>query len=308
MDLKSMLAFRTLADELHFSRAAELLGISQPALSQQMQRLESELDSELFVRTSRAVRLTQIGELFLESCRRTLAEADRARATVKDAREGIMGRLVIGCLGAAANGPLPGMVRAFLDEEPRRAVELRHFVDSGEQERALIAETIDVGFVRSIGLVDQVEGIHVLDEPFIVFVPESHPFAGRSRVGLAELRDESMIFWPRSMAPSYYDMIIGGCRRAGFDPRISGYATSLESQLALVAAGLGVTLQSESNGHLSRDGVVTVELDAPDFRTALWLIYPRWHRSRLTDRFIEVAQPLAQSTRSDPGRLRRNLP
>ncbi len=295
MDLRGMLAFTTLADELHFGRAADQLGITQPALSQQLQRLESELGAELLVRTSRSVRLTQIGELFLESCRRTLAEADRARAAVEDARMGIMGRLVIGCLGAAANGPLPGIVRAFLDEEPRRVVELKHFTDSGAQERALVAESIDVGFVRSIALVDQIVGIHLFDEPFVVFLAESHPMASRSSVRLEELRDEPMIFWPRSLNPSYYDLILARCRAVGYEPCISGYATGLESQLALAAAGVGILLQSASNGQISRRGVVAVPLDPADIVAPLWLIYSRWHRTRLTDRFIEVVQPLVEA-------------
>lgn len=284
-----MLAFRILADELHFGRAAEQLGISQPALSQKVRKLEDELNVQLLTRTSRAVSLTHIGELFLEACRRTLAEAERARETVLDAREGRLGRLVIGCLGGAANGPLPELIHEFLAEEPQRVIELRHFLDSGAQERALVAGNIDVGFVRSVSVNHEVVGTHLLDEPFVVFMSENHPLADRSSLELMELRQEPMIFWPREFNPSYYDLIIAACRSSGFEPTITGYATSLESQLALVAANAGIALQASSNANIGRAGVVAVDLAPGALVAPLWMIHLRWQRSRLAARFIEVA-------------------
>lgn len=297
-----MLAFCTLADELHFGHAAKTLGVSQPALTQLMQRLEAELDAQLFLRTTRTVRLTQIGETFLEACRRTLAEADRARTSVEDARAGAMGRLVIGCLGAAANGPLPGLVKRFRANNPKRVVEVRHFLDSGAQERALVAEMIDVGFVRSIALEGEIAGIRLLDDPFVVFVPETHRLAHRAIVDLAELDSEPMISWPRSLNPSYFDLILRSCRAAGFQPRVEGLATSLETQLSLVAAGVGVSLQSASNRHVSRTGVVAVDINAEGLVSPLWLIYRRWHRSQLTDLFIQGAQVTGTASGSPPKR------
>ncbi|MEZ2388814.1 LysR family transcriptional regulator [bacterium RCC_150] len=289
MELKDMLAFRTLADELHFGRAAEQLEISQPALSQKIRKLEDELDVQLLTRTSRAVGLTQIGELFLQSCRRTLAEAERARETVLDAREGLFGRLVIGCLGAAANGPVPELIRRFLAMEPQCMIELQHFLDAGVQIRAVIAGSIDIGFVRSASLDNHVVATHLLDETFKAFVPEDHPLSARSSLKLKELSEEPMVFLPREYNPSYYDLIVSACRAAGFEPLVKGYATSLETQLALTAANVGIALLSASNANISRTGVVAVDIVPDDIRAPLWMIHARWQRSRLADRFIEVA-------------------
>jgi DNA-binding transcriptional LysR family regulator len=289
MDLKDMLAFRTLADELHFGRAAEQLEMSQPALSQKIRKLEDELDVQLLIRTSRAVGLTQIGELFLQSCRRTLAEAERARETVLDARDGLFGRLVIGCLGAAANGPVPELIRRFLAKEPQCMVELQHFLDAGAQVRAVTAGNLDVGFVRSASPDDHVVATHLLDESFKAFVPEDHPFATRSSLMLSELHDQPVVFLPREFNPSYYDLIISACRSAGFEPIVKGYATSLETQLALTSANVGISLLSESNANIARTGVVAVDITPGDITAPLWMIHARWRRSRLADRFIEVA-------------------
>ncbi|BCW45283.1 LysR family transcriptional regulator [Arthrobacter sp. StoSoilB5] len=288
MDLKDMLAFRTLADELHFGRAAQQLEISQPALSQKIRKLEDELNVQLLTRTSRDVGLTQIGELFLQSCRRTLAEAERARETVLDARDGLFGRLVIGCLGAAANGPVPDLIRRLLGKEPGCMVELQHFLDAGAQVRAVVAGNIDIGFVRSAAMDDKVVSTHLLDESFKAFMPEEHPLAARTSLKLVDLREQPMVFLPREYNPSYHDLIVSACRSAGFEPLVKGYATSLETQLALTAANVGIALLSTSNANISRTGVVAVDIDPDDIMAPLWMIHARWRRSRLADLFIDV--------------------
>lgn len=287
MDLRQMRAFQAIADNLHFRRAAESLGISQPALSQQLARLEAELGTELVVRTSREVSLTQVGELFLEACARTLAEANRALELVRDAPSGITGRLIIGALGAGANGPLPGMIRAFRAGFPELLVELHHFPESAAQERGLLAGTIDVAVVRSIANEQSIESRKIFDEPFVVYLPIDHPLADRAVLDLADLSGEDFVIWPRAIGPAYYDLVIDGCRRAGFTPRIQGYGTSLEAQLALVAAGVGVSLQAASNSSISRARIACVPVTPADMMSPLWLAWRRWHRSRLVDRFLE---------------------
>lgn len=290
MDLRQMRAFMALADNLHFGRAAESLGISQPALSQQLSRLESEVGVELVTRTSREVSLSQVGELFLEGCRRTLAEAQRAAEIVRDAPLGIGARLIIGCLGAGANGPLPAMIADFRQRTPGLLVELHHYPTSSTQERELLAGSIDLGVVRSIGN-EQLIGSHkLLDEPFVVYLPETHPLAERDLIRLTELAEDDFVIWPRDIGPSYFDLVIDGCKRAGFVPRITGYGTTLETQLALVSAGVGVTLQAATNRSISRAGVRCVSLATSDLGSPLWLAYRRWHRSSLVDRFLTRAE------------------
>lgn len=281
-----MRAFVALADNLHFSRAAESLGISQPALSQQLSRLEAEVGTELIIRTSREVSLSPVGELFLEACRRTLSEAQRASEIARDAPLGINSRLIIGCLGAGANGPLPEMISAFRRSTPGLLVELHHYPTSSTQERELLAGTIDLGVVRSIGNEQLIDSRKLLDEPFIAYLPEGHRFAGRESLRLQELATEDFIIWPRVIGPSYYDLVIDGCQRVGFTPRVTGYGTTLETQLALVAAGMGITLQAATNRTISRAGVKSVPLAETDLGSPLWLAYRRWHRSRLVDRFL----------------------
>lgn len=280
-------AFVALAGELNFGRAAKRLGITQPALSQKLQRLERELDTQLVIRTSREISLTAIGELYLNACRRTLAEAERASETVSDANRGLLGRLIIGCLAAGANGQLPDLIRNFRARAPRHFVELHHFPDSAAQERNLLSGSLDIAVVRSIANDQAIVTRKLSDDEFVVYMPQEHHLAQRSSIKLTELANEPMVLFPRRDGPAYFDLIIQSCRNVGFEPRIEAYGTSLEAQLGLVAAGLGVSLQAESNRSIHRAGVNCVPLEKGDLVSPLWIAYRRWHRNALVDTFVE---------------------
>ncbi|GAA3634388.1 hydrogen peroxide-inducible genes activator OxyR [Microbacterium awajiense] len=292
-----MRAFVALADHLHFGRAAASLGISQPALSQQLSKLESEMEVELIIRTSREVSLSPVGELFLDGCRRTLAEALRTTEIVRDAPLGVNARLIVGSLGAGANGPLPHMISSFRESVDGLIVELHHHPNNATLERDILDGSIDVGVVRSISNEQLIASRKLLDEPFIVYLPDAHPAADRASIKLQELADEDFILWPRYHGPWYYDRVIAGCQRAGFTPRITGYGTSLESQLALVSAGIGLTLQAASNQSIRREGVRCIPLADSDLSSPLWLAYRRWHRPKIVDRFLDASSP-GRGTRS----------
>lgn len=286
-----MRSFVALAEHLHFGKAAAWLQISQPALSQQLNRLESELGADLVVRTSREVFLTPAGELFLEACRRTLAEARRAEEVVLDASRGIPSRLVIGCLGAGANGPLPLLIQRARTLIPNLLPELRHYSGSSAQERDLRAGVLDLAVVRSIGDEQIIGSRKLLNEKFVVFVPEAHELARQEVVHLSQLRSASFVLWPREVGAAYYDLIVGGCQRAGFTPKIEAYGTSLETQLALVSAGLGITLQAAVNQSIKRDGVRCIPVHDDDLKATLWLAFKRGRRSQVVERFLASMEP-----------------
>lgn len=287
MELRHLRSFVVLAEDLHFGRAAKRLGISQPALSQQLRRLEAELGVVLVVRTSRETSLTDIGEVFLASAQRAVSEAERGISAVRETSEGRIGRLVIGCLGAGANGPLTDLVSEFRRAGPPHMVEIHHYSDSASQERGLLAGSLDLIVVRTIANVQAIVMHKLLDESFVVYVPESHRLAQRESVALAELSGEPFVLWPRRVGPSYYDLVVDGCRGAGFEPRIDGIGTSLEAQLCLVAAGVGISLQAASNASISRRGVAMLTLEAGSLVSPLWLAHSRWPRNALVGPFIE---------------------
>lgn len=290
MQLKQLEAFSVLADELHFSRAAAKLRISQSALSQQLMRLEADLGVELMRRTSRDIALTEAGLLFLRAARHTLASADRAEALIADYVAGRTGRVVVGSLGAGLNGPLSDAIREFHTAYPQSAVELVHLRDSASLERRVLTGELDFAFLRRLANLRTLRTVRVLDEEFVVFLHDGHRLANRELVDLGELADETFVFWPRRLGTTFYDLIIDGCRAHGFEPRVHSIGDSLEAQLALVAAGVGVSVQAASNAVVGRTGVVAVPLHAEDLRVELWCA---WRRSPLApagELFLDVVR------------------
>ena len=132
MELRALRSFLAVAEELHFGRAAERVGVSQPSLSQHIARLEAELGTALFQRTSRRVRLTPAGAALVPGARRALIEVQRGARAARDAAGGSTGELVIGALGSALNGMLPALVRVFTAQAPDVAIDNRQ-LDTAEQ-------------------------------------------------------------------------------------------------------------------------------------------------------------------------------
>jgi DNA-binding transcriptional LysR family regulator len=290
MQLRYLKSFVTLAEELHFGRAADRLGMTQSALSQQLQKLESELGTQLVVRTSREIALTEAGLALLDPALQSLAAVDRAADAVADLKAGRSSRLRIGSLSAGLNGPLATIVSRYRRQLPTSVIELHHYTDSAPQERALLAGELDLAILRRIAAHRRLASRQVAEESFVVYLPGSHPLAGRTGVRLEELAQDSIVFW-RRQAPSFFrDSVIDACRAHGFEPRIEAYGDTLEAQLALVAAGVGVSLQVTSNASIARSGTVTVTVLDQDVRSTLWLAHLDTQRGPAVQAFLKCLE------------------
>jgi DNA-binding transcriptional LysR family regulator len=286
MELRHLRYFVAVAEELHFSRAAGRLHMAQPPLSQQIRRLEQELGVALFNRTKRRVELTPAGRAFLEEARRVLEQAERAARTAQRAGRGEVGRLAIGLVPSADLDILPRVLRAWGARFPHVEIELHALLPAAQVE-ALLEGRIQVGFVRlpieENGLV--VESIQ--REPLLAALPERHRLARRTRVRLADLAGDTMLLFPRHIAPGYHDVFIGACRRAGFTPRVL-HPGSMQTNLALVSAGLGVSLLPASIRNLRRAGVVYRPLAPPVPQVEMAVAYRRGERSAVLPAFLQV--------------------
>lgn len=273
MDLRQLQSFVALAEELHFGRAARRLRISQPALSQQLARLESDLAASLLVRTSREVALTDAGAVLLEPARRAIAAVEEGRTAVADLVAGRTGRLRIGSLSAGLNGPLGPIVARYRERMPTGVVELRHAPDSVGQERALISGELDAAVVRRVLDHRLITSVPLQSEGLVVYVPDTRRDVPDAGVALADLAGESFVLWQRRTGAWFHDAILDACRAHGFEPLVRAYGSTLEAQLALVAAGAGVSLQAESNASVRRAGTRMVPVLDADVRFTLWLAY-----------------------------------
>jgi DNA-binding transcriptional LysR family regulator len=298
MELRHLRYFVAVAEEGHVTRAAERLGIQQPPLSQQIQALERELETQLFRRKPRGVELTPAGVALLDEARAILVRADEAVAAAKRAARGEAGRIGIGFTSSASFHPfVPRAIRTFREAHPLVALALE---ESGTTElvEALRARSLDVAFVRSpVGESADLFVRPLLEEPMVAALPSGHALsAGREPLPLAALAGETFILYRRPVGPGLHDAIIAACDRAGFSPTIGQEAPRMLSTLSLVAAGLGVTVVPASMSRLEAEGVAYRPLDPSAELTApLNLAYRRDEISAAVRRFVGLVQRDAAS-------------
>ena len=276
MELRHLRYFVTVAEELHFGRAAARLFIAQPPLSQQIQQLEHELGVSLFTRTSRRVQLTPAGDAFLTEARQILESVGNAAEMAKRAARGETGWLGIGFAASATYDLLPAVLHDFRALFPAVALSLQE-LNAVEQASALAGKTIHVGFARPYAPQPGAVVGAVLRESFLIALPETHELTGEAALPLPALAEEPFISFPALPNPSYAEVVRAACEDAGFTPRVVQEVREMQTALSLVAAGFGVALLPESVRHLHRDGVVYRPLREPAPRTELAVV------SRLDD-------------------------
>lgn len=291
--------FIAVAEELHFGRAAERLGISQPPLSQQIQALEEEIGARLFERTNRRVELTDAGRLFLDESRQVLAQVDKAVLLARRAHLGELGELKIGFTSSAPfTSTIPSSIHAFRKAYPDVHLDLQE-MSSRQVLKALLEESLQVGVIRPLALPDAVHWVELFREPLVAVLRADHPLAAGSEDGLAiaALAEEPFVFFPRSYGTGLYDQVIALTRQAGFSPRIAQEASEAMTIIGLVSAGLGVSILPASFRRTRVDGVVYRTLSDPEATTAVWLVRRQNEGSPLALSFIDLVTREAASLR-----------
>ncbi|BCQ26935.1 LysR family transcriptional regulator (plasmid) [Caballeronia sp. NK8] len=290
MELRHLRYFLAVAESANFTRAAEVLGIGQPPLSQQIKALEKELDVELFKRTARGADLTEAGRVFADEARRVLADAERAARAAKRAARGETGHLRVGFTGTAAfNEHVSGLIREFREAYPDAELTL-HEAASGVLLSALEAGQLDVAIVRpERRIADVVQQKDWQEEPMLVALPVAHQLASRKRIGLAELADEAFVQVPREAGGALFDDIVAACAEAGFEPRLAQRAPQMASAVTLVAAGLGISIVPKAITQVRVPGVVYKPLVARGLRARLAVASRRDDSSAVVRNFLALA-------------------
>ncbi|MBG5278955.1 LysR family transcriptional regulator [Pseudomonas aeruginosa] len=299
MELRHLRYFIAVAEELHFGRAAERLGISQPPLSQQIQALEEEIGARLFERTNRRVELTDAGRLFLDESRQVLAQVDKAVLLARRAHLGELGELKIGFTSSAPfTSTIPSSIHAFRKAYPDVHLDLQE-MSSRQVLKALLEESLQVGVIRPLALPDAVHWVELFREPLVAVLRADHPLAAGSEDGLAiaALAEEPFVFFPRSYGTGLYDQVIALTRQAGFSPRIAQEASEAMTIIGLVSAGLGVSILPASFRRTRVDSVVYRTLSDPEATTAVWLVRRQNEGSPLALSFIDLVTREAASLR-----------
>jgi len=300
IDLRLFRYFVAVAEELHFGRAAERVGIAQPPLSQQIQLLERQLGVRLFDRTNRKVELTNAGAVFLTEARIALATADHAIEETRRAGRGQVGRLAIGMVGSITyQEMIPEVIHRFRDLFADVAIQLQE-CSTPQQIEAIRRGELQIGFVRP-PVSDHVVTLEtVMSEAMVIALPSSHRFAARKQIAIKELADEPWITLPPGLGLGFYDQVMSLCAKAGFQPSLSQVAVQMHTMLSLVAGGLGVTVVPESVRFADRKGISYVAISGatPPVETAA--AYLTSNRSPILSNFLKILRSVSIERSSEP--------
>ena len=292
VELRQLRVFLTVASELHFSRAAARLHVSQPALSQQIRTLERALGAPLFDRSARATELTPAGRALLEAAPRVLHEAERAQDRVTRAALGAVGTLHVGSVGTALASIAPRILRDVRARFPDLQLEVSQH-DTAAQMVAIADRRLDAGLVREAAATPVVAVEQLVSEPLLTALPVDHPLAGRASVDPRDLADVPIVLWPRPLGAAFFDIITAYCREHGFSPRIVAEGADIETQLSLVAAGIGVSLQPSYYANLRPPGVEFRPLAGQAPSVSLQVAWRRRDRSPAVAHFVDAARACA---------------
>ncbi len=294
VELRHLRYFLAVADELHFGRAAERVRVAQPAISQQIQRLERSIGTRLFERNRREVRLTAAGAGLRPYAQRAIDDVEGGIRAARRAAAGEIGHLTVGFLEAAASTIVPQAVRKFQAAYPDVELTLRE-LGVGAQVDGLESGRLDVGLLRppfeGAGLVFE----KLVEEELVAAVPSGHPLAARDSLVARTIAGEPLVLLAREVVPGLYDQVLALSQEADGAGRIAQEATSIQAVLGLVAADLGIAVLPASVRSLSRTGVEFVAIRSRH-RSPLYIARRRDDESLLVARFTAAAREAARTS------------
>ena len=292
LQVEELHSFVVLADELHFGRASKRLFVSQPALSKQIRRLEEKVGGALFTRTRRKVEITEAGRVLLAGADKVLREDEAALSLAREAVLGRAGTLRIGFGIASVSEILPRTILRFRKTYSQVELKMRD-MSTPAQIAALVEGNIDIGIVRLPIAHTELDSLPLFHEQLVVATSGSLSY--NSRQGLAALRNQPFVFFPRATSATLHDHVLGLCRRAGFSPTIVQEASELFTILNLVRAGLGVSLVPSAARRMGVPGVRFHDLGVPE---AKWRIGIAWNRlsdkAELISRFVATTRSVVR--------------
>jgi DNA-binding transcriptional LysR family regulator len=299
VELRHLRYFVAVAEELNFSRAAERLHMAQPPLSVAIRQVEQELGTDLLLRTTREVRLTDAGEAFLAGARRTLAEFERTRSDAQRAAAGELGGLRVAFSWSARFETLPELGQAFRAHHPDVQL-LTEEMWNAKMPAALRSGAIDVAISLCPEVVSDCSYLTIRREPVAALLATRHPAAGSGSISLRTLADEGFLMFPRELAPRLHDFMVGLCRRAGFEPQIRSEAFHTGWELQVLADVPVVALVPASVERSLPEGVIAVHIDDPPDPLETTLVWRADDTSATGTAFRETARSLFAARAPQP--------
>ena len=298
MEIKHLRSFVTLAEELHFGRAAQRLSIVQPALSMQIKMLEEELGVRLFERNRHSVTLTEVGAIFLPEARATLYQSAHAADVARACGRGEIGRVRLGFVSSVLPELLPSLIRALHTRFPRIELELKD-MPGPDQASALKNGQLDFGLMRLPAAIPGIQTREVLEETFIVALPSDHPLVACDTLPPTALAQLPVFILARRYAPGFYDELMQSLARHGAQLQIATELGEFTTMLALVSAGLGVGLLPANAGRALPANVISRPLELGSYRATTGLAWTELNSAVKTTVFSLIDELLPMASLRD---------
>ena len=287
VDTRLLRTFLVVADELHFTHAAEILGMAQPVLTQQIQRLEGVLGTQLFVRTSRRVTLTDAGRLMADRFESLIAQVDRDLADVVRVGNGEEGRLDIGVVSSALLlGPI-ARIEAFRRRFPRVEIRIREGFTAALIEQLGRGE-VDVVTVRDPEEHPGLAAQTVLTEKFVAVLPAGHELSRRRELRGSDMAREGLVFFPEKAGRLAYARNLQPITESGHTPHVVQEASTWSTILNLVSARLGSTICPESAALNAPASVVVRDLVGTAARSSVVTLHREPANRAVVRRYLDL--------------------
>ena len=295
MELRYLRYFVAVAQTRNFTRAAEMLGISQPPLSQQILRLEREIGTPLLKRLSRGVELTEAGETFYQDACQILDLTGHALEKAKGIARGVTGKLSLGFASSVAfHQDIFRLLHSFQQQFPAVTL-LPREASMSRLMQDLQEGLLDAAFVRLPCETSKSFNLKLIaSEKMRIVLHHAHPLSRQTEIALAQLSATPMVMFPREIAPSLHESIISACVRAGFQPQTGPQAPQLSSIIGMVSAGFGFALVPASLSCVTMPNVSFHPCLEASLTTDIALAWRRWDRSPTLQHLLEtLAQQLS---------------
>ena len=301
VEIRHIRAFHAVAEALHFRHASERLGIAQPALSRTIRDLEEATQVSLFERTTRVIRLTEPGRVFLKHTADLVADLDRAIDLAQQTSSGMAGELRVGVNDYAINGLVPQVVRRFRNKFPDVEVVLIES-NSPDSVEMVLDSKFDVAFITAELFQPEIGYTVVRDERIVCVLPSSHSLANKKSVSITDLADEPFIMGRWENWKVYHRLIRDFCSAHGFVPQVIQEVEHTYGIMGMVAAALGVTLHADATWiHAMKDVAVRpLRERPPKVRTSAIWRKDRQSTSPTIDHFIQEVQAVVSEEGTAP--------
>ena len=293
MDIRQLKCFVAVAEELHFRRAGERLGLSQSALSERVSALEHELGARLFFRTTRQVSLTQAGSEFVQDANRILADIERAVSNVRHTAESDLRHIRVSGVDEAISMLLPKALLAFRRTDPRVHVQVLETASSEQHAQELIGHRTDVAFVRTPQHDDFVTSELLHRQPVLVVLAETNPLSSAVSLSASDIADQPIVGYPKHARPILHEALWSGFRKIGTQPNIVCEIIDKSTMLQFVAQGLGIALAPAWVRNISPLGVSFVPFEPCENLIELYIAFRKAGNSDTVKRFVETVRTIA---------------